>query len=75
MAATLLAPPTEMIHLPGICWQSYEALLEKLVNRTLVIEWFKKGDRFLDANDRTLVIEWFEGGDRALYDWGAQARH
>jgi len=46
MAVTLLALPTEMIHLPGICWQSYETLLEKLVNRTLGIEWFERGDRF-----------------------------
>jgi Uma2 family endonuclease len=35
MTATLLAPPTELIHLSGISWQTYETLLEELSDRRL----------------------------------------
>jgi Uma2 family endonuclease len=35
MTATLLAPPTELIHLSGIRWQTYETLLEELSDRRL----------------------------------------
>jgi Uma2 family endonuclease len=33
MTALLLAPPTEIIHLSGIRWQTYEALLDELSDR------------------------------------------
>ncbi|MEB3292242.1 MAG: Uma2 family endonuclease [Synechococcales bacterium] len=33
--ATFLAPPTEIIHLSGISWQTYETLLEELSDRRL----------------------------------------
>jgi Uma2 family endonuclease len=33
MTATLLAPPTELIHLSGISWQTYETLLGELSDR------------------------------------------
>jgi Uma2 family endonuclease len=35
MMATLLAPPTEVIHLSGISWQTYETLLAELSDRRL----------------------------------------
>ena len=35
MVATLLTPPTESIHLSGISWQTYEALLQELSDRRL----------------------------------------
>ena len=35
MSATLLTPPTEIIHLSGISWQTYETLLEELSDRRL----------------------------------------
>ncbi len=35
MVATPLAPPTELIHLSGISWQTYETLLEELSDRRL----------------------------------------
>jgi Uma2 family endonuclease len=35
MTATLLTPPTEIIHLSGISWQTYETLLQELSNRRL----------------------------------------
>jgi Uma2 family endonuclease len=35
MVATLLTPPTELIHLSGISWQTYETLLEELSDRRL----------------------------------------
>lgn len=35
MTATLLAPPTEIIHLSGISWQTYETLRSELRNRRL----------------------------------------
>jgi len=35
MVATPLAPPTEVIHLSGISWQTYETLLKELSNRRL----------------------------------------
>lgn len=34
-ATTLFAPPTEIIHLSGISWQTYETLLEELSDRRL----------------------------------------
>ncbi len=35
MTATLLTPPTEIIHLSGISWQTYETLLQELSDRRL----------------------------------------
>ncbi len=35
MVATPLAPPTEVIHLSGISWQTYEILLKELSDRRL----------------------------------------
>jgi Uma2 family endonuclease len=35
MTATLLTPPTEIIHLSGISWQTYETLLRELSDRRL----------------------------------------
>ncbi|PSR18514.1 Uma2 family endonuclease [filamentous cyanobacterium CCP3] len=35
MAATILTPPTEIIHLTGISWQTYERLLDELCDRRL----------------------------------------
>lgn len=35
MTATLLTSPTEIIHLSGISWQTYETLLEELSDRHL----------------------------------------
>jgi Uma2 family endonuclease len=35
MVTTPLAPPTEVIHLSGISWQTYETLLEELSDRRL----------------------------------------
>ncbi|MFM7449899.1 MAG: Uma2 family endonuclease [Leptolyngbyaceae cyanobacterium] len=35
MVATPLAPPTEVIHLSGISWQTYETLLKELSDRRL----------------------------------------
>jgi Uma2 family endonuclease len=35
MTATLFAPPTEIIHLSGISWQTYETLLKELCDRRL----------------------------------------
>lgn len=35
MVATPLAPPTEIIHLPRISWQTYETLLQELSDRRL----------------------------------------
>lgn len=35
MVAASLAPPTEVIHLSGISWQTYETLLEELSDRCL----------------------------------------
>lgn len=35
MVATPLAPPSELIHLSGISWQTYETLLEELSDRRL----------------------------------------
>lgn len=35
MVATPLTPPTEVIHLSGISWQTYETLLKELSNRRL----------------------------------------
>ncbi|WP_416668578.1 Uma2 family endonuclease [Egbenema bharatensis] len=35
MVATPLAPPTELIHLTGISWQTYETLLQELSDRRL----------------------------------------
>jgi Uma2 family endonuclease len=35
MVATPLAPPTELIHLSGISWQTYEMLLKELGDRRL----------------------------------------
>jgi len=35
MVATPLAPPTELIHLSGISWQTYETLLKELSDRRL----------------------------------------
>lgn len=35
MTATVFAPPTEIIHLSGISWQTYETLLEELSDRRL----------------------------------------
>lgn len=35
MVATPLAPPTELIHLSGISWQTYETLLKELGDRRL----------------------------------------
>jgi Uma2 family endonuclease len=35
MTATLFAPPTELIHLSGISWRTYETLLEELSDRRL----------------------------------------
>ncbi|GAB4226259.1 MAG: Uma2 family endonuclease [Elainellaceae cyanobacterium] len=35
MVATPLAPPTELIHLSGISWQTYETLLRELSDRRL----------------------------------------
>ncbi|PSB14238.1 Uma2 family endonuclease [filamentous cyanobacterium CCP1] len=35
MVATPLAPPTEIIHLSGISWQTYETLLQELSDRRL----------------------------------------
>ncbi|NCJ08683.1 Uma2 family endonuclease [Synechococcales cyanobacterium C] len=35
MVATPLAPPTEVIHLSGISWQTYETLLQELSDRRL----------------------------------------
>ncbi|GBL12518.1 hypothetical protein MSj_04035 [Microcystis aeruginosa Sj] len=33
MTATVIAPPTEIINLSGISWETYETLLEELNNR------------------------------------------
>jgi Uma2 family endonuclease len=35
MTATLLAPPTEIIHLSGISWETYETLLQEMSDRRL----------------------------------------
>lgn len=35
MFTTLLTPPTELIHLSGISWQTYETLLQELSDRRL----------------------------------------
>jgi Uma2 family endonuclease len=35
MTATVIAPPTEIINLSGISWETYETLLEELNNRRL----------------------------------------
>ena len=35
MVATALTPPTELIHLSGISWQTYETLLKELSDRRL----------------------------------------
>jgi len=35
MVTTLLTPPTELIHLSGISWQTYETLLQELNDRRL----------------------------------------
>jgi Uma2 family endonuclease len=35
MVATSLTPPTELIHLSGISWQTYETLLKELSDRRL----------------------------------------
>ncbi len=35
MTATLFTPPTEIIHLSGISWQTYETLLQELSTRHL----------------------------------------
>jgi Uma2 family endonuclease len=35
MVTTLLTPPTELIHLSGISWQTYETLLKELNDRRL----------------------------------------
>ena len=35
MTATLVTPPDEIIHLSGISWQTYEALLSELSDRRL----------------------------------------
>jgi Uma2 family endonuclease len=35
MVTTLLTPPTELIHLSGISWQTYETLLKELSDRRL----------------------------------------
>ncbi len=35
MVTTLLTPPTELIHLSGISWQTYETLLQELNERRL----------------------------------------
>ena len=35
MVTTLLTPPTELIHLSGISWQTYETLLQELSDRRL----------------------------------------
>jgi len=37
MAASLLTPPTEVIHLSGISWRTYETLLQELSSRRLRI--------------------------------------
>ncbi|MDJ0601408.1 MAG: hypothetical protein QNJ37_21515 [Crocosphaera sp.] len=34
MTATLVMPITEIIHLSGISWQTYETLLEELSDRS-----------------------------------------
>jgi Uma2 family endonuclease len=35
MVATVLTPPTELIHLSGISWRTYETLLDELSDRRL----------------------------------------
>jgi Uma2 family endonuclease len=35
MIATRLTPPTEIVHLSGVSWQTYEALLKELEHRRL----------------------------------------
>ena len=35
MTETLLTPPAEIIHLSGISWQTYKALLSELSDRRL----------------------------------------
>jgi Uma2 family endonuclease len=43
MVTTPLAPPTEIIHLSGISWQTYETLLEELSDRRLRLT-YNRGD-------------------------------
>lgn len=43
MVAMPLAPPTEVIHLSGISWQTYETLLEELSDRRLRLT-YHRGD-------------------------------
>lgn len=35
MTTNILAPPTEIIHLSGISWQTYETLLAEMSDRRL----------------------------------------
>ncbi|MGA7936143.1 MAG: Uma2 family endonuclease [Kovacikia sp.] len=43
MVTTLLTPPTELIHLSGISWQTYETLLRELSDRRLRLT-YNRGD-------------------------------
>ncbi|KAM3099728.1 Uma2 family endonuclease [Phormidesmis sp. 146-12] len=43
MTATVFATPAEIIHLSGISWQTYEALLEELSDRRLRLT-YNRGD-------------------------------